>query len=103
MAAGLSALNQVDELKKQVTITLESKLCFLADLRKRGFVVEDTDANFILVNLPDSSMVAAKLKDMGIIVRLRPGIRAASVLRVTVGSNADNVRLVAALEEIMSE
>ena len=64
-----------------------------------GFTVVPSDANFLLVRVPDAPRVAAELHAAGILVKSLHGHHplTAHCLRVTVGTPADNDALIRAL------
>ncbi len=64
-----------------------------------GFDVVPSDANFLLVRVPDAPRLAAALRDAGVLVKSLHGQHplTAHCLRVTVGTPADNDALIRAL------
>lgn len=73
---------------------LESRLAGLP-----GFTVHPTQANFVLVRVPDAPRLFEGLKSRGILVKNLHGWHPllANCLRITVGSPADNDAVIAAL------
>ena len=60
-----------------------------------------SDANFILVKVPDADLLYAQLVEQGIIVRNRNTIaRCLGCLRITIGTQAENAELLKALKEL---
>jgi histidinol-phosphate aminotransferase len=64
-----------------------------------GFDVVPSDANFLLVRVPDAPRVAAELRSAGVLVKNLHGHHptTARCLRITVGTPADNDTLIRAL------
>ena len=64
-----------------------------------GFTVSPSDANFLLVRVPDAPAVASGLRTAGILVKNLHGGHplTANCLRITVGTPAENDALLAAL------
>jgi histidinol-phosphate aminotransferase len=64
-----------------------------------GFAVPPSDANFLLVRVPDAPMLASRLRAAGILVKNLHGGHpmTANCLRITVGTPAENDALLAAL------
>ena len=71
----------------------------LADLP--GVEAFPSDANFILVRVPDAAAIDARLKARGVLVRNLHGCHPllANCLRLTVGTPDENELLLAALAE----
>jgi histidinol-phosphate aminotransferase len=66
-----------------------------------GFAVSPSDANFVLVRVPDAGGVQARLRAAGILVKNLHGGHplTANCLRITVGTPAENDALIAALAD----
>lgn len=101
IAAGLSALDKIDILNKNVSYILQEKSRLIRDLKHHGIKVYDTSANFVLIDIKNPIIVANMLKDNGVIVRPRQVLNDKSVLRVTVGSKFDNIHLLSVLKELV--
>jgi len=67
----------------------------------KGVTVFPSEANFLLIRVPDADRTYEALKQQNVLVRnLNPGIR--NCLRVTVGTPDENRILVTALREALS-
>lgn len=68
---------------------------------RRGVTVYASDANFLLVRVPEADALAAHLKGRGILVKNLHGSHRAldNCLRITVGTPDENRALLAALDE----
>ena len=86
------------EAQNQKVITSREKL--VAQLSEIGFKVLPSSANFIFATLAshDAGELAAKLREQGIIVRYFNKPRINQYLRITVGTDEQNQRLVDALK-----
>ncbi|OHV78375.1 histidinol-phosphate transaminase [Ensifer sp. LCM 4579] len=75
----------------------------IRELEERGFEVLPSQANFIFARHPDHAgqRLAAKLRERAVIVRHFGKPRIEDFLRITVGTDAECARLVAALDEIL--
>lgn len=83
----------------QKVITSREKLVF--NLEKIGFKVLPSKANFIFATFPskDAGELAKALREYGIIVRYFNKPRINQFLRITVGTDAENQRLVDTLKQ----
>jgi histidinol-phosphate aminotransferase len=106
----ISALNQRSALKrlkyplkysKQVGRIKEEKSKLSERLKKIGLIeyIYPSDANFLLVKVPDADLVYRRLKEKNIIVRNRTSV-VKNCIRITVGKKNENDRLVKELKNI---
>ncbi|HET7160580.1 MAG TPA: histidinol-phosphate transaminase [Burkholderiales bacterium] len=82
---------------------IDSKARLIDDMRKAGFEVLPSAANFIFARYPgrDGADIAARLRERGIIVRhFRNPPRISQFMRITIGTDEQCARLVEALREI---
>ena len=77
---------------------------WLADqLRLRGCRVGPSQTNFLLIDFQrNAGALEAALVSRGIVLRPMAGYGLADCLRVTVGARSDNLRLLEALDEVLS-
>ncbi len=90
------------EEKRALIIASRERLTVqLADL---GFTVLPSSANFVFARHPDHSggVLAAALRERGVLVRHFRKDRIEDFLRITIGTDAECGRLVAALEEVLA-
>ena len=67
-------------------------------LRRRGYTVLPSQTNFVLIDIAtDAGPLESRLFDQGVIVRPMSGYGLAHTLRISIGSRAENERLLAAL------
>jgi histidinol-phosphate aminotransferase len=73
-----------------------------AELKKLNFKLVETQANFIFAAPPDNDGAKAFkfLRDHAVIVRYFPGEVTGKYLRITVGTAAQNQRLIQVLQEL---
>lgn len=96
-------LAATDVLASQVArIRAERDRLALALAAAPGFEVVPSDANFLLVRVPDAGAVAMALRAAGILVKNLHGQHAllANCLRITVGTPEENDALLAALRSL---
>ncbi|WOS62695.1 histidinol-phosphate transaminase [Sinorhizobium fredii] len=74
-----------------------------SELEKRGFEVLPSQANFVFARHPDRAgqELAAKLRERAVIVRHFAKPRISDFLRITIGTDEECARLVAALDELL--
>jgi histidinol-phosphate aminotransferase len=103
-AAAVEALRHQDEVERRVTRTLAARLELEDGLRDLGLWVAESEANFVWTLLPDGVDDAEVVRDLlerGVLVRGGGALGRAGALRVTVGTEAENGRLVRALGELV--
>jgi histidinol-phosphate aminotransferase len=107
-AAAVEALKHQDAVERRVTQTIAERLALEDGLRGLGLWVADSDANFVWLRLPNTDDEAAAeaeivsgLLERGVLVRAGSSLGRVGALRVTVGTAADNTRLVEALGSLL--
>jgi histidinol-phosphate aminotransferase len=107
-AAAVEALKHQDGVEERVTLTIANRLALEEGIRGLGLWLADSDANFVWVRLPDSddpagneAAITRGLADRGVLVRAGASLGRAGALRVTVGTEAENARFVAALAGLL--
>jgi histidinol-phosphate aminotransferase len=103
-AAAVEALRHQEEVERRVTQTIASRSELERGLRDLGLWVATSDANFIWLRLPDEIDEPELIKDLmavGVLVRAGTSLGRAGALRVTVGTDAENARFVAALGALL--
>jgi histidinol-phosphate aminotransferase len=102
-AAAIEALRHQDEVERRVTRTVAARAELADGLRAQGLWVANTDANFIWVHLDDDAVeseVTAGLAERGVLVRAGASLGREGSLRVTVGTESENARFLAAMAEL---
>ncbi len=104
-AAGEAALLAQDYYDACCREIMQTRARTAARLRALGFVLQDSQTNFLFARLPgwEGGALNRALRQKGILVRHfdRPRIR--DNLRITIGSPAQMDRLIEALQEIIKE
>ncbi len=81
-----------------------SRSQLMLDLQQLGFTMRPSDGNFLLATAPsDAEKLYLGLKERGILVRYFKQAGLADKLRITVGTDAQNQLLLAALGSLMQE
>jgi histidinol-phosphate aminotransferase len=103
-AAAVEALRHQDEVERRVARTVAARTELSAGLRAHGLWVADSDANFVWVHLDEDTVeaeVVAGLAERGVLVRAGASLGREGSLRVTVGTQSENARFLAALGELV--
>ncbi len=101
-AAAVEALKYQHEVERRVVATVAARTTVTDALRERGFWVAESDANFIWVRLADDGEdgpVVDALRDRGVIVRAGTALGGPGFARVTLGTDTENARFLAALDQ----
>jgi histidinol-phosphate aminotransferase len=96
-------MDKYDKVKAMTQEILQERELLKSKLEALDFVhkIHPSDANFLLVKMPNANLVYDELIDQKVIVRNRSKvILCEDCLRITVGKRAENDRLVEALCEI---
>jgi len=102
-AAGAEALKYQDEVERRVVATVAARTTVTDALRERGLWVAESDANFVWVRLAEDGgdgPVVDALRERGVIVRSGTALGGPGFARVTLGTDAENARFLAALAEL---
>jgi histidinol-phosphate aminotransferase len=101
-AAALFMLERLDVLEEQASRILSERNRLGEHLKAlQGVTVFPSEANFLLIRVPDAERTYQALKQQNVLVRnLSPAIR--NCLRVTVGTPEENRILISALRESLS-
>jgi histidinol-phosphate aminotransferase len=103
-AAATEAIKHQDEVDRRVERTIAGRLALEDGLRGLGLWVADSDANFVWTVLGedvDDGEIVRGLLERGVLVRGGGALGRAGALRVTVGTERENDRLVRALEDLV--
>ena len=103
-AAAVAALGHQDEVERRVVRTVAARGELSDGLRALGLWVAESDANFVWTRLPEDAVeadVVAGLAQRGVLVRAGGSLGREGALRVTVGSDAENARFLAAMAELV--
>jgi histidinol-phosphate aminotransferase len=82
---------------------VECRTRFVAELLARGFAALPSEANFVLVPVPDALAIAQSTRDSGVAVRPFPKLtRVGDAVRITIGPWGEMEAALAALEKARS-
>jgi histidinol-phosphate aminotransferase len=103
-AAAIEALAHQDEVARRVERNLAERLELEDGLRRLGLDPAESQANFVWFDLPegtDERETVRALADGGVLVRAGGSLGRAGALRVTVGTGAENAKLVGVLGPLL--
>ncbi len=105
MAAGIGALEDEDYTRVSCRVIAENRDFLQNELKKLGFTVTDSKANFVFAAHPDfdGARIFAALRERGILVRRWDDPRIRGYNRITVGTRVQMNVLLAAVREILEE
>ena len=103
LAAAEAALADTAHLAGSVAGNAAQRLALTDALRARGLRVSPSQTNFLLVEFGDAaSRIEAALVARGVVLRPMGGYGLGECLRVTIGTAAENARLLSTLDEVMA-
>ena len=103
LAAAEAALADAAHLRASIEGNAAQREALTAALRARGWKVSPSQTNFLLVEFgPDAARLEAALIQRGIVLRPMAGYGLGECLRITVGTEAENARLLAVLDEVLA-
>lgn len=103
-AAAMAALEDDAHLEKSKEMVRAGMKQLEEGFRKMGIEPVPSQANFVLVRLPHpGNELQEALKERGILVRAMAGYGMPETIRITVGTQEMNARVLAALEELLAE
>jgi histidinol-phosphate aminotransferase len=103
-AGAIEALRHGDAVTRRVEHAVAGRLQLADGLTDMGLRVADSQANFVWMHLPDDAderQVVQGLAQQGVLVRTGAALGRENALRVTCGTEADNVRFLAALRALV--
>ena len=100
--AGLAALEDDEFMALTIAVNAAGRAYLYREFGRLGLDYVPSHTNFVLVHLgPSAPQVFQKLLERGIIVRPCVAYELPEHLRITVGTEAQNARFIAALEEVL--
>jgi histidinol-phosphate aminotransferase len=103
-AAAIEALKHQDEVARRVERNLAERMELEDGLRGLGIEPAESQANFVWFDLPegaDERDTVRALAEGGVLVRAGGSLGRAGALRVTVGTAAENAKLIVALDRLL--
>ena len=102
LAAAEAALADATHLQASVSANAMQRAALSDALRSRGFNVSPSQTNFLLVEFgDDAGRIETRLVSRGVVLRPMGGYGLGECLRITVGTEAENNRLLEALDDIV--
>jgi histidinol-phosphate aminotransferase len=95
--AALAALQDEDHWAKSRQLVIEERAFLSRELARRGVFFVPSQANFLLVKVPDGGRAVERLLRAGLVVRDGAAVGFANHLRVSVGLRETNERLLAGI------
>lgn len=95
--AALAALEDDEYLERTQRLVIEERQFLARELTARGFTFPPSQANFLLVRVPDAGASRERLLRGGLIVRDGAAVGFPGHLRISIGLHAANERLLALL------
>ena len=96
--AALAALEDEGHWRKTRQLVLDEREFLSRELARRGFAFPPSQANFLLVKVPDAPQAQARLLRAGLLVRDGSGVGFANHLRIAVGLRETNERVLEVLD-----
>jgi histidinol-phosphate aminotransferase len=103
-AAAVQALGHQDEVERRVAHTVGARIDLSEGLRDLGCWVAESDANFVWTHLPDADVeaeIVSGLRERGVLVRAGSSLGRMGALRVTIGTETENLRFLGAMGELL--
>jgi histidinol-phosphate aminotransferase len=100
LAAAEAALDDEDFVRRTRAVNAAGIAQLSAGLQKLGFAYIDGKANFLATQVPKAEEAFTSLQKVGVIVRPLRGYGMTGWLRLTVGTEAQNARLLAELAKL---
>ena len=100
LSAAAAALKDKEYLEKVIAVNETEKNYLYGEFKKIGIEFIETGANFILVKLKGqkAAEISEKLLDSGVIIRPMDRFGYGDMVRITVGTHKENVKLIKALQ-----
>lgn len=100
-AAALAALDDTEHMENTRALVLKERAWLVSELAARGLPPHPSVANFLLVPLPRPfAPLEGEFERRGVILRPMAGWGFPNAFRLSVGTHAENVRFLAALDEV---
>jgi histidinol-phosphate aminotransferase len=97
--AALAALQDPQHAERSRALVLEERRFLMKGLAERGLTCSPSQANFLLVRVPDAGRARERLLRAGILVRDGAAVGFPGHLRISIGTREVNERVLKALEE----
>lgn len=101
-AGALAAINDQEHIDATVANNDKGLELFHAEFKKRGLEYVPSYANFVLVKVGDGDRIFKEMLENGVIVRAMRGYKLPEWIRVSVGTERENVRFLEVLDALMT-
>ncbi|HEY1139519.1 MAG TPA: aminotransferase class I/II-fold pyridoxal phosphate-dependent enzyme, partial [Lysobacter sp.] len=103
LAACEAVLDDATHLQWSVDRNVTERAWLTEALQQRNLRVFPSQTNFVLVEFgPNTALIEAALTAQGVVLRPMGGYGLGDCLRITVGSHEENLRLLAALDQVIA-
>jgi histidinol-phosphate aminotransferase len=102
-AGALAGMDDADHVRETLRMNAEGMAYLEREFQRLGVPYVPSHANFILAEVGDGRAVFDRLLQLGVIVRPVGGYGLPRHVRISIGLEAENRRLVAALEQVLSK
>jgi histidinol-phosphate aminotransferase len=102
-AGALAGMDDADHVRETLRVNAEGMAYLEREFQRLGVPYVPSHANFMLADVGDGRAVFDRLLELGVIVRPVGGYSLPSHVRISIGLEAENRRLVAALEQVLSK
>lgn len=100
--AGLAALEDDEFVARTVAVNAAGRAYLCREFDRLGLAYAESHTNFVLVHVgPEAKIIFQELLKRGVIVRPCTGYDLPEYLRVSIGTEAQNARFIAALEAVI--
>lgn len=102
-AAGIGALRDSSFVHRSLEVNAGGMRYLVPQLEELGFTVVPSDANFVMCPLQSPEAVQElymALLSLGVIIRPLPAFRLPHCVRITVGTETENKRLISSLKKV---
>jgi histidinol-phosphate aminotransferase len=95
----LAAIDDSDHARRTRELVIAERAFMSGELARRGFTFPPSQANFLLVRVPDAAGLRARLLAAGLIVRDGAALGFPGHLRIALGTRAVNERLLRVVDQ----
>lgn len=105
IAAGIASLEHDEISRERCRTVMETREYTVSELKKMGFVMTDSTANFIFVRHPEvgGDVIFRKLRERGVIIRHWDKPALINYNRITIGSREQMDILLREVREVLAE
>jgi len=100
--AAWAGMDDAEHVRNTLRVNVEGLAYLEGEFKRMGIDFVPSNANFILAEVGDGQGVFNELLKLGVIVRPVAGYGLPRHLRISVGTSAENQRLIAALERVLA-